>query len=64
MQYVDVFALIKLFLIISCYRTAANEHGKRRGLAASASASDRATRAVRIDAREVKFVGKIVTLYL
>ena len=41
MQYVDVFVLIHLFLIISYYRTAANGHGKRRGLAASASASDR-----------------------
>ena len=41
MQYVDVFALINLFLIISYYRTAASEHGKCRGLAASASASDR-----------------------
>ena len=37
MQYVDVFALINLFLIISYYRTASSEHGKRHGLAASAS---------------------------
>ena len=47
MQYVDVFALINLFLIISYCRSlttngyAASEHGKRRGLAASATASDR-----------------------
>ena len=36
MQYVDVFALINLFLISYC-RTAASEHGKRCGLAATAS---------------------------
>ena len=60
MQYVDFFALINLFLIISYYRTAASEHGKYRGLVASASASDRGDPGVLIDAREVKFVGKIV----
>ena len=47
MQYVDVFALINLFLIISYCRSrttdgyATSEHGKRRGLVASATASDR-----------------------
>ena len=53
MQHVDVFAWINLFLIISYYRTAASEHGKRHGLAASASDRSDPGRAYRFARSEI-----------